>query len=76
MEGEEVYIAWKADNAISVEIFGVGVFSSMEKKAIKPTKKRKCIASGSKYILNKMPITKGIRILKKGIFEKTFVIQT
>lgn len=38
LEGEEVYVAWKADNAISVEIFGVGVFSSIDKKAIKPTK--------------------------------------
>ena len=38
LEGEEVYIAWKAENAISVEIETIGVFGSIDKKAIKPTK--------------------------------------
>jgi len=36
--GENVVFAWSCENAVSVEIVGVGVFSSIDKKSIKPTK--------------------------------------
>lgn len=38
LAGENVVFAWSAENTISVEIDGVGVFSSIDKKSIKPTK--------------------------------------
>lgn len=36
--GENIVFAWSAENTVSVEIDGVGVFGSIDKKSIKPTK--------------------------------------
>ena len=44
--------------------------------ASKPIKKNKLIEGRSKFTPNKIPITKGMIILKKGIFVKTLVIRT
>jgi hypothetical protein len=44
--------------------------------ASKPIKKNKLMECRSKFTPNKIPITKGIIILKKGIFVKTLVIRT
>lgn len=38
LAGENVVFAWSCENAVSVEIVGVGVFGSIYKKSIKPTK--------------------------------------
>jgi len=38
LSGENVVFAWSAENAVSVEIETIGVFGSIDKKAIKPTK--------------------------------------
>jgi serine/threonine protein kinase len=36
--GENVVFAWSSENAVSVEIETIGVFGSIDKKSIKPTK--------------------------------------
>jgi serine/threonine protein kinase len=38
LSGENVIFSWSAENAISVEIETVGIFGSIDKKSIKPTK--------------------------------------
>ncbi len=38
LEGEEIVVAWNAENAISVEIENIGIFGSIDKKAIRPKK--------------------------------------
>ncbi len=38
LKGENIVLAWNAENAISVEIENVGIFSSIDKKSIKPDK--------------------------------------
>lgn len=38
LEGEEIVIAWNADNTNSVEIENIGLFGSIDKKGIKPKK--------------------------------------
>jgi hypothetical protein len=38
LSGENIVFAWSVENAVSVEIETIGVFSSIDKKSIRPTK--------------------------------------